>query len=110
MRQVSPLCALVISASIAACSASRPYAQTADMLSETLYQWVPLDVDDRRPGTETDVASAADLEACVSEFSQQLERVREQGYRRAQAPNREARVLRLLECMQTKGWRFWYNP
>jgi hypothetical protein len=80
------------------------------MLSTTLYQWVPLNADDRRPGTETEAASAADLDACVSEFSRQLELVREQGYRRTRAPSREARVLRLLECMETKGWRFWYNP
>ena len=108
MRHVSPLSALLISA-VAACTASRPYTQTAAMLSTTLYQWVPLDQDDRRPGTETEVASAGDLDACVSELSQQLTSVRKQGYR-TRAPSREARVLELLECMEMKGWRFWYNP
>ena len=109
MRHVSRLGALLVSASLAACSATRPYAQTAATLSASQRQWVPLKADDLRTGTQAEIDSATDLEACVSGFSQQLARVREEGYR-TRVPSREARVLELLECMGTKGWRFWYNP
>ena len=102
-RHVSTAVVLILGSLLSGCGATKPYAQTAAMLSTTGYQWVPLDRDSSAARD-----SAADFNACITSITTQIERVREEGYGLS-IPSREARVLELLECMQMKGWDFEYN-
>jgi len=103
MRKVSWVVSLALGSSLTACSTTRPYLQTVELLSATGYHWVPLNRDGSAARD-----SAADLDACITSITAQIERVREEGYG-ASVPNREARVLELLECMRTWGWGLEYN-
>lgn len=103
IRQVSWVALLILGSVLSACGTTEPYVQTKAMLSKTGYYWAPLTPDNASAGD-----SAADLDACISGITAQIERVRDEGYG-VSTRSREARVLQLLDCMRTKGWTFEYN-
>jgi hypothetical protein len=96
--------AMLGAALVLGCASTNPYASTASDVFRSSHSWFPAGNDGPlQLSAGEDARLSADLTACTSELSAWLAHANQSSP--VLRPSRLERVLQLVSCMETKGWR-----
>ena len=91
----------------ASCSTQSLYQETSEAFANSRFGWWPLDESASHDGLQDEEREQAsiDFDRCIQGRIDFWNRIYPDEPR--QWPNRDARMLEIVECMNDKGWKAW---